>query len=75
MFVNVPTIAQLRLRRTPVTDQFRTEENRPFVPRVDSEAKWMERTGVLVFEDALAQLHTDHVPMAGIILQFRRRTG
>ena len=75
MFVNVPTIAQFRLRRTPVTDQFRTEENRPFVPRVDSEAKWMERTGVLVFEDALAQLHTDHVPMAGIILQFCRRTG
>ena len=58
-----------------MTDEFRTEENRPFVPRVDAEAEWMERTGVLAFEDALAQLHTDHVPMAAIILQFRRRTG
>jgi hypothetical protein len=58
-----------------VTDEFRTNEKRPFVPRVDAEAEWMERTGVLAFEDALAQLHTDHVPMAGTILQFRRRTG
>jgi hypothetical protein len=30
---------------------------------------------VVRLEDALAQLHTDHVPMAGVILQFRRRTG
>jgi len=72
VFINVPTIVTPRTRRTPVTDQFRTEENRPFLPRVDSEAAWMERTGVLAFEDALAQLHTDHVPMAGIVLQFRR---
>jgi hypothetical protein len=34
----------------------------------------MERTRVVAFEDALAQLHTDHVPMSGTILRFRRRT-
>src|SRR5881296_1926760 len=49
-------IAQPFLRGTRVTDEFRTDENRPFIPRVDAEAEWMERTGVLAFEDALAQL-------------------
>ena len=51
------------------------EENEPAISLSDCEAEWMERTGVLAFEDALAQLHADHVPMAGIVLQFRRRTG
>jgi hypothetical protein len=58
-----------------VTDQFRTnEEDLPAISS-DCEPAWMERTGVVRLEDALAQLHTDHVPMAGVILQFRRRTG
>ena len=59
-----------------MADEIRTnEENQPAISLSDCEAEWMERTGVVAFEDALAQLHTDHVPMAGVILQFRRRAG
>jgi hypothetical protein len=59
----------------PVIDDRRTnDEDRPAVSLSDCEAEWMERTRVVAFEDALAQLHTDHVPMSGTILQFRRRT-
>ena len=53
----------------------RSEEDLPAISLSDCEAGWMERTRVLAFEDALAQLHTDHVPMSGTILQFRRRAG
>ena len=57
-------------------DDHRTDdEDRPAVSLSDGDAEWMERTRVLTFEDALAQLHTDHVPMSGTILQFRRRKG
>jgi hypothetical protein len=59
----------------PVIDDRRTnDEDRPAVSLSDCEAEWMERTRVVALEDALAQLHTDHVPMSGTILQFRRRT-
>jgi hypothetical protein len=58
-----------------IDDRRTNEEDRPAVSLSDCEAEWMERTGVLTLEDALAQLHTDHVPMSGTILQFRPRTG
>ena len=52
-----------------------SDEDGPAVSRSDREPEWMERTQVVTLEDALAQLHTDHVPMSGTILQFRRRAG
>ena len=58
-----------------IDDRRTDDEDRPAVSLSDREAEWMERTGVLTLEDALAQLHTDHVPMSGAILQFRPRTG
>jgi len=59
----------------PVIDDRRTnDEDRHVVSLSDCETEWMERTRVVALEDALAQLHTDHVPMSGTILQFRRRT-
>lgn len=58
-----------------IDDRRTNEEDRPAVSLSDGEAEWMERTQVVAFEDALAQLHTDHVPMSGTILEFRRRTG
>jgi hypothetical protein len=60
---------------SPVDDRHTDDEDRPAVSLSDCEAEWMERTRVLTFEDALAQLHTDHVPMSVTILQFRRRKG
>jgi hypothetical protein len=60
---------------TVIDDRRTDEEDRPAVSLSDLDAEWMERTQVVAFEDALAQLHTDHVPMSGTILQFRRRTG
>ena len=57
-----------------IDDRRSNDEDRPAVSLSDHEPEWMERTQVVTFEDALAQLHTDHVPMSGTILQFRRRT-
>jgi hypothetical protein len=58
-----------------IDDRRSNDADRPAVSLSDREPEWMERTGVLTFEDALAQLHTDHVPMSGTILEFRRRMG
>ena len=58
-----------------IDDRRSNDEDRPAVSLSDHEPEWMERTQVVTFEDALAQLHTDHVPMSGTILQFRRRKG
>ena len=57
-----------------IDDRRSSDEDRPAVSLSDREPEWMERTQVVTFEDALAQLHTDHVPMSGTILQFHRRT-
>jgi hypothetical protein len=58
-----------------IDDRRSNDADRPAVSLSDREPEWMERTQVVTFEDALAQLHTDHVPMSGTILEFRRRTG
>ena len=58
-----------------IDDRRSNDADRPAVSLSGREPEWMERTQVVTFEDALAQLHTDHVPMSGTILQFRRRAG
>jgi hypothetical protein len=76
VIVNVRRPLNLRSRSAPVIDnRYTNQEDTPAFSPWQCEAEWMERTGVIAFEDALAQLHTDYVPMSGTILQFRRRTG
>jgi hypothetical protein len=50
-----------------IDDRRSNDEDGPAVSLSDREPEWMERTQVVTFEDALAQLHTDHVPMSGTI--------